>query len=296
LAVLERVSPPNVQSLAARGYVMLDQGDLEGAERLFRAAVTLNAKDAVAHAQLGTFLSRTARFSESAEAFERALEHRPGTDYQGRVGWAKSAAGDYAGAVRAFRKAVVLEPQSAAHHNGLGWALYASGRLDEAEQALVTASTLITQSVWTHHNLAWVYVRQGQLDRAATTMGLAVATSPDRAYWRLNHYLVLRSAGQEADATQTVQSYLTDQQSDDWMVVLVRYYAGDATIEDVRKNSEHSDPIIAATRASEADFYLGAKMLLDGATEAGRMRLGQVRATDLRTFVEYERARHVLKR
>jgi glycosyltransferase involved in cell wall biosynthesis len=61
----------------SRGEALFESGDLDGAERCFRAALAANPKDARALSNLAVVAFQAGRLGEAVEALERALEHEP---------------------------------------------------------------------------------------------------------------------------------------------------------------------------------------------------------------------------
>src|SRR5205823_7825039 len=65
--------PGDVQAYVMSGICKLDQDDPVGAEALFRRAIAVNDRAAIAWANLGVALGAQDRFAEAFEPFERAV-------------------------------------------------------------------------------------------------------------------------------------------------------------------------------------------------------------------------------
>jgi WD40 repeat protein/serine/threonine protein kinase/tetratricopeptide (TPR) repeat protein len=87
-------------------------------------------------------------------------------------------------AIAARRKAVELDPQSAAAHNNLGFALQAQGKLDEAIAEYREAIRFKPDYSVAHHNLGFALQGQGKLDEAIACYREAIGLEPDNAEMR----------------------------------------------------------------------------------------------------------------
>jgi Flp pilus assembly protein TadD len=87
--------------------------------------------------------------------------------------------GEYTLAMRLYRRAIELRPESAMAYANLGAIHLAAGQFDDAEQMLVRAVELQPSHAQAHYNLGLVYLQTGRLSQArghvlrARTFGLA---------------------------------------------------------------------------------------------------------------------------
>ncbi len=159
------------------GVLLLERGDIAGAEAAFRAAIHLDEQCTEAHLRLGWVLLRRDLHLAAGSAFQRAvgLEPRSASAHEGlgvvlsrekrhaaaeieyreairltpegalagamarcRLGEALAAQGRCSEAQFAYRDAIRADPGLAAAHTGLGWALRQSEARAEAEQEFRT--------------------------------------------------------------------------------------------------------------------------------------------------------------
>ncbi len=91
------------------------------------------------------------------------------------------AAGDTAGAIRQFRKALELNPNNAVAHSNLGGVLVTQGEIAEGVVQLNEAIRLDPTNGSPHYNLGMLWSRQGKVDEAIEQLALAVQYRPDVA-------------------------------------------------------------------------------------------------------------------
>ena len=116
------------------------------AEEAARKALTLDASLATTHATLGTILFRYHWNWTAAEA--------------------------------EMRRAVELEPRSAAARHDLAWLLVAAGRFDEAIAEISAARELEPLSVRANADVGWVYYRARRYDEAIRQMERTLEMEP----------------------------------------------------------------------------------------------------------------------
>src|SRR5207237_122306 len=79
----------------------------------------------------------------------------------------------------AARKAIDLEPDSAAAHRTLGNALYHQGKFKEAVASHREATRLAPTDAWSHHYLGRALQANGQLDEAIAAYRRALELQPE---------------------------------------------------------------------------------------------------------------------
>lgn len=104
-------------------------------------------------------------------------------------------------AIRAWTKAVILNPDNAAGYVGLGRALITKGRIDEAQAAYKTSLGIDPKNADTHMRLGNLYEMQNRMDDAM-------------ASWKESLKLNPRNA--EAHSRLAVQSYFHNQFIEAW--------------------------------------------------------------------------------
>jgi tetratricopeptide (TPR) repeat protein len=109
------------------GFVLLNQGRLDAAEREIREALRLSPEWEQARSNLATSLARQGRFEEAGEA-------------RAQLGYLLLKHGKFTAAIELFRKEVSARPRDPAAHNNLGAALLLQGdvgpAIEQFEQAL----------------------------------------------------------------------------------------------------------------------------------------------------------------
>ena len=158
---------PNARVLCSLGTAYFKQGDIAGAERLYRESIAKNPNIAEAHFNLGLVLDRQQRHGEAVPCYQRAVSLRP-----------------------AFAPA----------HAELGRACYLLGRLAEAESHLRKALALGANPGEAKHSLALVLAQQGRAAEAAACFEEVFAHNPDMAIAHHNYGLLLAELGRRDEA------------------------------------------------------------------------------------------------
>ena len=95
-----------------------------------------------------------------------------------RAGLANEHTGDHAGAERAYRRGLELDPQDTELHNALGWTLFQEGKPAEALAEYERALAVKPDNAKAHNNLALALVELGRLDEAAGHFKASLAIEP----------------------------------------------------------------------------------------------------------------------
>lgn len=142
--------------------------DVRAAEAALQTALRLNPGYAEAHSRYGFLLATLGRHEEALAAFERAYHLDPlSPDRAGFVALELGAAGRFAEAERAARRALALEPDFANTHAWLGfWILAPQGRYDEAIVSLRRALELSGPHALFQAMLGCVLGRAGRTEEA----------------------------------------------------------------------------------------------------------------------------------
>lgn len=147
-------------------------GDLQAAERLYRAILAAHPGHADA-----THLLGVTRFQQ----------------------------GDLAEAEAAIRRAIAADPKVPMYHGNLGRVLMAAGRAKEAAAAYRDGVALAPDDAALHSDMAAALVTAGDFDAARARARLAIELAPDLAPAHLNLGLALEAAGgmaaREAEAS-----------------------------------------------------------------------------------------------
>ncbi len=101
-----------------------------------------------------------------------------------------------------FQKALALEPESAAFHDGLGTAYYQTKRLDEAMTQYQKALDIDPDDEKSHYNLGLCLLQKGQVNEVITHFQKVLEIKPDfaEAHYELGTFFGLRGQLDEAGA------------------------------------------------------------------------------------------------
>lgn len=126
------------------------------------------------------FLHDSGDTEQSAALFSQVIQVR--SDFApalNGLGNALFKLGDFAGAERALRQAIVVQPGNALHHNNLGNVLKACGNTDEAVSCYRKALAFNPDCADAHFNLGVALKEQGQQEGAKASFLNALRIRPD---------------------------------------------------------------------------------------------------------------------
>ena len=166
----------------ARGNLLLDQGDLNGAAELFREALKFDPESARARNNLGLALARLNDPQDARRELEKAIALDPKLALAyNALGTIYMQAEQISEAEAAFQKAIRVDPQYAEAKSNLG-ALYAKlGRNAEAVALFKEAVEDSPQYPQSYLNWGLVLASQGNLSRAKEMFEKALQLSPNLA-------------------------------------------------------------------------------------------------------------------
>lgn len=237
------INPADIQVHINLGNLLLGQGRLDEAERVYRHVLMLKPDFADAHGNLGVVLKAQGRLEAAAASYRRALALRPAyfqahgnlanvLREQGKLNEAAAACRraiaikpDYADAhnnlgnvlreqgkldeaIASWRQALMLRPAFFQAHNNLGGALKEKGRFGEAIACYTRALELVPDFAEAHYNLGSVFHEQGQLDMAVAAYRRALAYRPDYADAFNNLGNVLNEQGKLDEAVDSYRRAL----------------------------------------------------------------------------------------
>lgn len=162
------------------GIRLIEQGELERAERLFRELTAAHPRDAGLWNLLGTACMDGKRFAESCEAYRRAHElDRRNPEYVFNLGCALLQLGEAGEAIIKFRAALAANPNHPVALLNLGRALRVTGDLARAETTLKKALQRDPRRSGAYENLYLVLARQGRLGEAEQCLRDGLLRLPD---------------------------------------------------------------------------------------------------------------------
>lgn len=165
----------------------------QNSETLFRHALRVTERNAVAHTNLGAAIFDQLRYAEAAEQFRAALDIAPIEEAQLGLGTALLRRGDNAAAEKYYRAALALNPRSAEAYRGLANIEVAKGRAPEAvklfEQSLALEDNPRTRAL--------IATTTGNFDEAIARYEEALERDPSSAEMRNDFAAVLARSGRD---------------------------------------------------------------------------------------------------
>ncbi len=157
--------PSNADTLVRNALAAHQRGELDHAERDYRAALDVAPAHPAATHYLGVVLYQRGRPDEALPLLEQAAAAVPQEpEFHNNLGLALSAADRDNEAVAAYRRALALRPDHAVAWNNLGLALQAGNRLADAIAAFRSALAHVPDFAQAHWNLALALLAAGQFD------------------------------------------------------------------------------------------------------------------------------------
>ncbi|HEX4456300.1 MAG TPA: tetratricopeptide repeat protein [Kofleriaceae bacterium] len=131
---------------------VMDRGELQTAEHLFRQAIDLEPNMAAALTNLGNLVYRQGEHDEARRLYERALDHDP-LQSEARYNLANllADAGETELAISELRRVCAASPEFADAHYNLGLMLASIGGAAQAKKHLERYLELDTGSDWADH-------------------------------------------------------------------------------------------------------------------------------------------------
>jgi Flp pilus assembly protein TadD len=164
-SVAAPAAPPDLDALVRDAIAIHQRGDLDAAERGYRAALALSPSHPLATHFLGVSLYQRGRLEEALPLLEAAVAAVPQeAEFHNNLGLALAAADRNDEAVAAHRRALELKPDHAIAWSNLGLALHAENRLTEAIDAYRRAIALAPDFAQAHWNLGLALLAQGTFD------------------------------------------------------------------------------------------------------------------------------------
>ncbi|MGE0101793.1 MAG: tetratricopeptide repeat protein [Blastocatellales bacterium] len=148
--------------------VLLQSGDLAGAEKAIRRSIADNPDNPDAVVQLSSVLERAGKVDEAEKVLKDLIRIDPGNATAlNNLGYFLVERGNgFDEAVRLIEKAVMIEPINGSFLDSLGWAYFKAGRKTDALQTLEKALRYSRRNPTIHEHLGDVLRDMGQIDRA----------------------------------------------------------------------------------------------------------------------------------
>jgi tetratricopeptide (TPR) repeat protein len=168
--------------LYQEGQMLLDKGDIKGAEAVLTKAVFLNQGHVPTLKALAEVYAKSKRFPEAINQYQRIIQLNPSdSEARGRVAELYSWVGNNDKAIVTYKEAIELDKNN--HHlkTGLAKVLRWSRRYDEAEQFYNEALKDNPDDHEALKGLAKTYARTGDLSSAGSILDKAIRLSPNDA-------------------------------------------------------------------------------------------------------------------
>jgi tetratricopeptide (TPR) repeat protein len=177
------------------------RGELEPAERIYRAILTRQPNDPEALHLLGVLVLQRGQPRQAVELIERAIAGKPAAAvFHGNLGEAYRACGELPRAAASYQTALRLQPEAADVALNLGTLLMQVGRPTEAMSLFHHALVHQPNFATAHNNLGNAYRALGQVQPALACYRRAVELDPRTGYLHGNLGQMLLDCGQLREA------------------------------------------------------------------------------------------------
>jgi tetratricopeptide (TPR) repeat protein len=213
-AVLER-DQGNAEAWHLLGMVALQTNRLDEAARLLRQATTRDTSKPEYHANLGNVLQARGQLDEAINEFRKALRLQPG-DWQIHFNLANAlrTRGALDESVHHYQEALRRNPNAVPVHTNLGITLLAQGKVDAAIESLQKALHLQPGLTAAQYHLAKAFRLQGNLNAANAHLRDVLRQKPDFFDAHLDMGLVNKEGGELAAAETCFRQALQSRPND----------------------------------------------------------------------------------
>ncbi len=148
-----------IQCNMLMGFINTELSSYSGAEKYFKRALEINPDSSMSYSALGYVYFLTKKYDMAIFNFKKAIQADPNNaSAHNNLGYTYAELGiNSAEALNECRKAVALNPYSAAYRDSLGWALHQSNDYNNAVKELEEALNLPAKSheiIYEHLNAA----------------------------------------------------------------------------------------------------------------------------------------------
>ncbi len=172
-------NPDNAHVQSRQGRALYLMNDLAGAERAFKRAVSIDPNYTPALFDLGNIHAKRQRYPEAAGYYERGLKSEPSADLYYNLGLVQKQDAHPDQAIKAFKAALVEDPNHRASMVQLAELYHARGEFDQAAAQYLTATQLKHQDVDLHLKLATLYENTGKTNLAIREWSTCLAQGKD---------------------------------------------------------------------------------------------------------------------
>jgi Flp pilus assembly protein TadD len=220
-ALVNGVEPTKAADYVALGESLEQNGDSEGARRMFHQALELEPHHLGALVALGRHFDRQGQLDRATESYLEATKFHPSSPTAfNDLGLCYARQRRYDDAVRALNRAIQLEPDRVLYRNNIAMVLVAQSRIDEA---LVHLTDAHGPSI-AHYNLGCLLGKQGRTNVALEQFQLALADDPslvDAREW-------IDALSNEAAPGESEQMLASQEPAGDWRSMTPRNAPADS--------------------------------------------------------------------
>jgi predicted TPR repeat methyltransferase len=217
IAAAISIEPGNAEYYVNLGEVQRRMGKSEEAIRTFQEAVRLAPAMAAGHFNLGLALAGAGAVEDAIEAYEYAIGLQPAyPEALNNLGLLLLKVGENAGAAEALERALALKPGHGEAANNLGMALWNLGRHEEALGAFVRAEKLRPGSADAAANLARACRKLGRRKEALAAFERAAELAPAAVDILRDMAMAMVEVGELERARETIRgaAWLAPEQAD----------------------------------------------------------------------------------
>lgn len=198
-----RVTPNNYLALALLGSLRAEDGDVEGAMRLYHEALAVKPNYSKGHFYLAHGLQLQGKFDEAKAEYKTSLRLDP-NDEPAHVflGLLFAREQQYDQAAAEYEAALKINPHSANAHNDLARILQSQGRLDESARHYLAALQFDPSLAEAHNNLGALYLQQDRLAEGVAQLREALRLNPGNTETEFNLALGLNLQKQWKEAAE----------------------------------------------------------------------------------------------
>ena len=159
--------------------ILMDQGDLDGAEKHCVEALRINPTY-VAYNLMGSILKNKGEVSKAIIYHYKAIQLNPTyADAYNSLGVAFMYQGRFSDAIKMFSKVLELEPENVSADVNMGSSLKSQGRVNEAIHYLKKALQISPDLLMAHYFLGEVLFSQGKIDESIEQYKIILKIDPN---------------------------------------------------------------------------------------------------------------------
>lgn len=174
-----RHDPAHAHSLHMLARIVMEEGQMEEAEKLVRKAIASDASVAPFHRTLGALLRGRKKFDEAIASYQTAMSLKPHPAAALNLGELMHNLGRYEEAVQYYRQAVQLDPQNVTAISNITAILTGLGMFDKSRTYCEAILAREPEHPHALNNLAVANKAAGRMDEALALARRAVAAAPD---------------------------------------------------------------------------------------------------------------------